>query len=135
MADLKMALTQTDMSKWASRIASEDWAWVTWKYFLGDTFLFLLWLSFLCTFISMLVPSVRIKLVSYTRLPVNGSVVFSAFVITWLIGSFSHAAIFSPGPYSYWLQSWLGVHVFDDVASWTHKYLTLFGVIFLFGSL
>ena len=135
MADLTMALSQADMSKWAGRLAADDWSWVTWKFFLGDTLLLILWLIFMFTFVSMIIPNLRRKLVNSSKLPVNGSTIFSAFIITWLIAQFTHGAIFGAGPYGYWLQSWLGVNTFNDLANWTHQYLTLFGFLFSLGSL
>jgi hypothetical protein len=135
MANLKMALSQADMNKWGSRLAAEDWTWVTWKYLLGETALFALWLIFMYTLVSMVVPSLKRQLVYTTGLPVNGSVLFSAFIITWLIATLTHGAIFGAGPYGYWLQSWLGENSFNDLANWTHQYLTLFGVLFTLGSL
>jgi len=130
MADLTMALSQADMSKWAGRLAADDWSWVTWKYFLGDSILLLLWLVFMFTLVSMIVPGLRRKLVNSSKLPVNGSVIFSGFICTWLIADLAHGAIFGPGPYGYWLQSWLGDVTFSEVADWTNRRMTLLGLVF-----
>jgi len=126
----ELQLSKTEMGKWADRLAAEDWAWVTWKYFLGESVLILLWLVFVCTLVNMIIPGTRRKLVQATKIPVTGSTIFAAFVCTWLMADLTHGAIFGGGPYGYWLQTWLGSVTFSAVADWTNRWMTLLGFVF-----
>lgn len=130
MADL--VLTSSEMAKWGQRLAADDWAWVTWKWLLGDTALILLWLLFVFALIQMIVPWSRRRIVAMTGRSVDGRSIFAGVVVTWLAGTFAHAALFGSGPYGYWLQSWLGESTFQHFGSWTYTYLTLFGPLKFF---
>lgn len=130
MADPKITLSAADISKWSERLAAEDWSWLTWKYLLGDAALILLWLAFLTTLISILLPKSRKRLAVATRVNVNGGTIFSAFIFTWIAGIFGWSAMFGAGPYGYWLHQLLGADLFASVSEWTFRYMTLAGLLF-----
>lgn len=130
MADL--VLTSSEMAKWGQRLAADDWAWVTWKWLLGNSALILIWIVFVVALLQLLHPRSRQRVARYTGRTVDGSSVFTGVVLTWLAGTFAHGALFGAGPYGYWLQTWLGESTFQDVAEWTYTYLTLFGPIKFF---
>ena len=130
MADSKISLSAAEISKWGQRLAADDWAWVTWKYLLGDTLFVLLWLIFAFVFLSLFFPTSRKRLVISTGINVSGGTMFSAFLFTWLVASLCHSALFAPGPYAYWLHSLLGPECFSYIGDWTFKYMTLLGLIF-----
>lgn len=130
MADPKISVSSSELSKWGERLAAEDWSWLTWKYILGDAALIALWFVFILVLISLLIPSYRKKLGAASRVNVSGGTIFSAFVITWIIGAFGQGALFGPGPYSYWLHQLLGPDLFVSISDWTFRYLTIVGLLF-----
>ena len=125
MVDL--VLTSSEMNKWSQRLAADDWAWVTWKWLLGDTALVFIWLVFVIALIQMILPKSRRRMSRLTGRNIEGGTIFTGVVFTWLAGTFAHAAVFGAGPYGYWLQSWLGETKFQNVSEWVFTYLTLFG--------
>jgi len=122
-------LTSEELSKWGERVTASDWSWSTWKWFLGDTFLILIWVLFMLTFFSMLIPRTRKRIVLATGRAIKGSSYFGAFIFTWTAALLAHPAIFGPGPYSYWIYQLLGPSSFASVEDWTFRYMTLFGLV------
>jgi len=122
-------LTATELSKWGDRLAASDWSWVTWKYFLLSTGSILLWLIFLFVFISMFMPTMRKRYSKLGGYTFSGGSFVTAFICTWLVATITHGAVFSAGPYSYWLQTWVGADSFVAIEQWSFKYLTLLGLI------
>lgn len=114
-------ISSRDMALWGSRLAADDWAWVTWKYLLGTTALVALWALFMFVFISILLPN------RFLNMPKNTSV-FAAFIMTWLVAIMAHGAVFGAGPYGYVLQSSLG-GLYSPIEAWTFKWMTLLGLI------
>ncbi|MFA0809391.1 hypothetical protein [Microbulbifer epialgicus] len=130
MANPEITLSASDLSKWADKLAAEDWSFSTWKYLLGDAALIGLWGIFLVTLIALLLPHSRKRLAIGSRMNINLGTIFSAFIITWIVGIFGHGAMFGPGPYSYWLYQFLGADLFTSLSDWSFRYMTLLGLLF-----
>jgi hypothetical protein len=119
-----------DVALWSKRLAAEDWSWVTWKFLLGDTALVILWALLMLTLIMLILPKSRKQLAYSANIQVSGGTFCSAFIFTWLAGTFAHGAIFGGGPFGYWLHQLLGANRFETIADWSFRYLTFLGILF-----
>lgn len=119
-----------DVALWSKRLAAEDWSWVTWKFLIGDSAFIILWMVLMFTLIALFLPHTRRKIAYSSNIQVSGGTICSAFIFTWLAGTFAHTAIFGSGPFGYWLHQLLGANRFEEVADWSYRYLTFLGVLF-----
>jgi len=129
MSNSDWGMRTGEMIRWANKLES-GWDLNVWKSLFLSGGLIALWLLFISLALIGFISPLRRRWATFSGVTVTPMHGLTSFVISALVFSLTHAAIFGEGLIAYWINTTLPPEVVEALASTSFKYLSLVGWFF-----